>query len=51
MRRTILRVGGVWYRWFAWRPVFVENQIVWLEHLWRTRYHDWGDWDYKDEVP
>ena len=22
-----------WHRWFAWRPVFVEDEIVWLEFI------------------
>lgn len=23
----------VWHAWFAWRPVFVRNDLVWLERI------------------
>lgn len=38
-----------WHRWFAWRPVLVENYWVWWEPVWRKGdgWYDGIDWSYK----
>jgi hypothetical protein len=28
-----------WHRWFAWRPVWVGNELVWWEELERSVIH------------
>lgn len=27
-----------WHKWFAWHPVALVNERVWLEHIERQRY-------------
>ena len=29
-----------WSRWFAWRPVRICDQWVWLEHVYRRQRYD-----------
>ena len=41
---------GVWRPWFAWRPVVISRQIVWLETVERQvqglqGYYEY--WDYR----
>lgn len=36
-----------WKPWFAWRPVKVKGQTIWLEHIYRrsiNTYVDMDDW-------
>jgi hypothetical protein len=36
-----------WHPWFAWYPVIIRDEIVWLEVVNRRRVdigHMWGDW-------
>ena len=35
-----------WKRWFAWHPVLIDNQTVWLEIVERKRDPDIFDWVY-----
>lgn len=28
-----------WKLWFAWRPVWADDELVWLEKVWRRLYH------------
>ena len=32
---------NVWYKWFAWRPVFTEDSLVWLETVERLAQDSW----------
>jgi hypothetical protein len=38
-----------WHRWFAWRPVAIDDEYAWLEWIERKRvvipWHYW--WDYR----
>lgn len=38
-----------WRPWFAWHPIFVDGELVWLEAVERKRASDWGDhyWKYR----
>lgn len=42
-----------WHLWFAWHPVILENEIVWLEKIWRRRQTSWYEhaWDHSVEKP
>lgn len=33
-----LRRVSNWHAWYAWRPTWVDGQLVWLEHLERQRW-------------
>ncbi len=33
MRRKIVSRDRSWYRWFAWYPVRIDDEWVWLEHI------------------
>jgi len=38
---------GPWKPWFAWRPVKVNGQTIWLERIYRrsiNTYVDMDDW-------
>lgn len=35
--RAITRRHEKWHGWFAWYPVLVGEEYVWLERLWRCR--------------
>jgi len=37
MRRPIPPKKTLWRRWFAWYPVNVSGQQVWLEWIWRRK--------------
>jgi hypothetical protein len=48
------KVGLEWvipkHRWFAWHPVRVKDEWVWLEYVWRAGYDGdgYGDrWEYE----
>ena len=38
-----------WHRWFAWHPVRVRDEIVWLETVWRREVcTSWDSyWEYE----
>ena len=36
--KAYLAATSQWHRWYAWRPIKVDNIIVWLEHIDR-RFH------------
>lgn len=40
-----------WHTWFAWCPVIVNGQSVWLERIERKHVAGWnvpcGDWEYR----
>lgn len=41
------REVGDWIKWFAWRPVNIHGQQVWLKTVYRRRintYVDHDDW-------
>ncbi len=40
---------GHWHRWFAWHPVCVNGQLVWLEAVDRRRREGQVDdyWEYR----
>lgn len=44
---------GKWHRWFAWHPIKIGKEYVWLEWLERrddnATYDDfnWRDWQYR----
>jgi hypothetical protein len=40
-----------WHRWFAWHPVILDDEIAWLESVWRVRRSSWYDscWDYSTD--
>lgn len=29
-----------WHSWFAWHPVKVRSECVWMEHVWRRSCRD-----------
>lgn len=42
-----------WHPWFAWRPIRIDDQLVWLETIERKRCHrfdlgfyEW--WEYRN---
>jgi len=35
-----------WQRWFAWHPILIGNDTVWLEIVERKRHPDIFDWVY-----
>lgn len=35
-----------WTTWFAWRPVYIHNHLVWLRKLQRVKDIN-GDWYYR----
>lgn len=44
----------LWEDWFAWRPVFIGEQLVWLEHIERKPIQSCWDnddmlqrWEYR----
>jgi hypothetical protein len=45
-----------WHRWFAWYPVRIGNQRVWLETVerkgrwWSALYAEGWDWQYREAV-
>lgn len=40
-----------WHRWFAWHPVKVGNQYVWLERIYRKAGKaDYGGWDWEYRI-
>lgn len=42
--------GGYWYRWFAWYPIRIGHNLVWLETIERRRewIHCIAGSDYED---
>lgn len=38
-----------WRRWYAWRPIILENHFVWFEWVLRKRASSWYEvfWEYK----
>lgn len=53
IRRNTDRLQN-WHQWFAWHPVTIGSNIVWLERVERkgTYMAGWGDawwsWEYRD---
>ena len=41
-----------WHVWFAWYPVKVGKQWVWLETVWRKCESSWNSdhWDYLTQI-
>jgi hypothetical protein len=37
MRWKAFKQPGPWSLWFAWRPVRVDNEVIWLEWVQRRR--------------
>ena len=35
MRLNVKYVNQNWHRWFAWHPVQIDHQYVWLEYVYR----------------
>jgi len=33
MRLKIRTYDGIWRRWFAWYPVVIDDEWVWLEYV------------------
>jgi hypothetical protein len=50
MRWTIKEPKTEWHRWFAWHPVKVEHQYVWLEKVYRKGQRVPYGWDYDYRV-
>lgn len=42
-----------WHSWFAWYPVVVDKEWIWLEFVFRKRFWDWEDyaWEYALAIP
>jgi hypothetical protein len=40
-----------WHSWFAWRPVQVDEQWVWLERIERRMQLDRADWHWELRLP
>jgi hypothetical protein len=40
-----------WHDWFAWRPVLIEGQTVWLETVQRRMLSDWWKYRIKPQIP
>ena len=35
------------HRWFAWFPVAIEGQIIWLEFVYRKRVDSTLNWEFR----
>ena len=34
MRKNITK----WHKWFAWKPIIINKNIVWFKNVWRKGY-------------
>lgn len=43
---------GQWHVWFAWRPVWIDRDLVWREYVERRmKWHDGWDREYRRITP
>lgn len=44
-----------WHKWFVWFPIRINNQVIWLEYVYRkavirtSHYGDWWEYEYNVE--
>lgn len=50
MRFRIKTSHTEWHRWFAWHPVKIEHEYVWLEVVHRKGQQVPYGWDYEYRV-